>query len=197
MRAIADSNVPAPLQAIIASEARLWPHTDGKSFLARKPPTHSLLRAMRPLPGLVLHYDIMRPYSLGYGRYEDDPALSILDDAEHIVVVSLLPPVERLVRQFLAREDDTRARKSARALTALRYKLLGRDAKALKRGQAALLTQYRTPGWIDGWYRRWLDYLTTVSARRPNVRSVASEGLAEVPDHSGSKSPLPSRSSEE
>jgi hypothetical protein len=178
MSAIAAGRLASDLRFQLPAEARSWPHADGKSFLACGPATHTRSGALKRQPGLVLHYDIMRPYSYGYGSYEADPALAIMKTSRQIVVVSLLPPVERLVRQFLARETTILERKSKRILRSLRHRLTGRDPTLLKEAQVRLLEHYQTPGWIEDYYRRWLTYLETLALEHPDVRAIALDGIA-------------------
>ena len=88
------------LQEKLPRAAHAWPQI-GASKLLNKEKT----RQGSPLPdhyieGLVLHYDLLRPYTTGTHSYERDQALDLLHCAEKVTVVTLKPPREQLIRQL-------------------------------------------------------------------------------------------------
>lgn len=160
------------LASALPPGAKAWPHTDCKAYLRKKPPTHGLTGVPKTLDGLVCHYDIMRPISMSFGSFAADPGLSILNAAKDVVIVSILPPPERVAAQFKARAETMLAERQADRLRQLRYRLTGRKDVAIKAPQKKLLDLYNTPGWLDGWYEDWLSYVGQ-QCRDPSVRALS------------------------
>lgn len=164
--------LPPAIASALPVGAAAWPHTDCKAYLRKKPPTHGLSGRPKPLQGLVCHYDIMRPISMGYDTFAADPGLVVLEAAERVVIVSLMPPPARVARQFEARAEAMLEARQADRLRQLRYRLTGRKDVAIKAPQKRLLDLYNTPGWLEGWYKDWLGFVTE-RCQRPETRALS------------------------
>jgi 2-polyprenyl-3-methyl-5-hydroxy-6-metoxy-1,4-benzoquinol methylase len=92
------------------------------------------------LAELILHYDILRPYSRSIRTYERDPRCDFLKIAEKITLVTLMSPREVLCRRFERSELGFRRRK--------------RKAKRYKE----LYLQYGTGRFLETWYENWFKY---------------------------------------
>jgi predicted RNA methylase len=92
------------------------------------------------MAGLILHYDILRPYLRSIRTYERDPRCDFLKQAEKITLVTLMSPREVLCRRFERSELGYRWRKRK----ARRYEELYR--------------QYGTGRFLETWYENWFKY---------------------------------------
>jgi hypothetical protein len=151
------------------------------------------------LAGLVLHYDIMRPWESRIGDYPRDRALRLLALAERVTLIELRPDAETLAVQLTARarggqtaeEWTSRLQKRAgAALKSLRSrtlagarKLLGRDGCppkppagfSQKPRHATLVMRYAEPGWVDAWYVAFERYVRSTVGSAVTVRVVRAE----------------------
>jgi hypothetical protein len=145
---LASGELPDDMKANIPPGAQGWIQTNGRR-LVRQARTGRYRQTTTDMPGIVMHYDIMRPYEKGwFDDYPDDPALKLLSMADQVTVIVLKPSVQRLTAQL--------SQKEAR-----------RDDRAMSR-RAQLLRLYQQPGWLDDWYRRWEGFVTsTVSGGKP------------------------------
>jgi hypothetical protein len=168
---IAEGVLPEGIAELLPAEAPRWPQTSGRKAFS----------APRPAPddasgGLILHYNILRPALSRVSSYASDPILDALDLAGNAVVLTLRPPLPRLVKQFVERSLVEQADVSPYArlrrvvASAFGTRAAARNPPAVtpEPAEAASLTGryarvyrlYQEPGWLDGWYVRWADYLT-------------------------------------
>ena len=53
-----------------------------------------------PARNTLLHYDLMRPWFVGFGNYQNDPALKILEAAQEITVLTMWDEPDILLQRF-------------------------------------------------------------------------------------------------
>ena len=86
-------------------EAKNWQRTSGNE-LSREGLARIRARRART-QGLVVHYDIMRPFAKRFEHYANDPAIKELTaSGAALTVLTLAPNREVLLEQFLKRAAD-------------------------------------------------------------------------------------------
>lgn len=134
-------------------------------------------------PGLVVHYDIMRPFSRRFEEYASDPAIKALTEAgAALTVLTLEPTREALLEQFLKRASDQSyeewwdkkrlIRPLQRKLREALYRLTGKKPKLLKEEQLRLLGLYASKNGLRRWLMQWQSFLESVRQNQREVRLV-------------------------
>lgn len=184
MREFVEDRLPRNISDDLPAEARTWSRTSGNE-LSRK----GLLQVLRAKsaklksPGLVLHYDIMRAYTRGYGDHAADPAMQAVASAKaKLTVMTILPGREALFEQFLSRarsgeyeewwDKRETARRVKRKLRSGLLKLFRRPPKFLKEGHLTLLSVYASDERLNTWTRGWENFLESVRQGRDDVRLI-------------------------
>lgn len=168
MKRLSAGDLPHEIVRPLTIEAAGWPQTDCKTvlrnrtFLRSKTPRPLAEARLNDLGGLVCHYDIMRPFSLRFDGYPDDPGLTVLDAAKKKTIVSILPRSEWLVEQFCSRAEAERSHKSANVWRRFRNRLRLRDPNVLKPNHTRLLSHYRDLDWLQRRYEEWLAYVSAL-----------------------------------
>ena len=94
--------LPKDISDSLPPEAKNWQRTSGNE-LSREGLARIRARHART-PGLVVHYDIMRPFAKRFERYANDPAIKELTaSGAALTVLTLAPNREILLEQFLKR----------------------------------------------------------------------------------------------
>lgn len=104
MKSLAAGRLDAAITSALPAGAAGWPHTNGFRVRGRV----RVLRGQngeKLLPGLVLHYDIMRVVGTRIASYADDPMLVALSKANALTLVNVWAHTDVLVRQIGARRD--------------------------------------------------------------------------------------------
>ena len=157
MKRLSAGDLSNEIVRTLTIEAVGWPQTDCKTFLRDKQ-----ANLWDDLQGVVCHYDIMRPFSLRFDGYADDPGLTVLDAAKKKTIVSILPRSEWLVEQFCRRAEAERSSKSANAWRRFLNRLQLRDANVLKPNHKRLLSHYRDADWLQQRYDEWLAHVSSL-----------------------------------
>ena len=163
--ALINNRLPEEIAGCLPKDAKKWPRTSAKE-IAGKGLTAAIPPARR-CRGLVVHYDIMRPYSKGYDGYEGDAVLTALTTiAVKITVTTVLPPPDRLLKQYLNRANRVvSAEGSMNRYERLKYRahcLTGgmfRRCAGLKPEQNRIINLYRRPRDVNRWAKRWYSFL--------------------------------------
>jgi hypothetical protein len=105
MREFVYDRLPRDISDYLPADAKTWQRTSGNE-LSRK--GLARVRAGRGrTAGLVIHYDIMRPYARRFEHYANDPPIKELTAAgAALTVMTLAPNREVLLEQFLKRAAD-------------------------------------------------------------------------------------------
>src|SRR5262245_18247349 len=151
MREYVYDRLPRNILDYLPPEAKTWQRTSGnersRKGLAR-------IRARRACtPGLVVHYDIMRPFAWRFEGYSSDPAIKELTaSGVPLTVLTLAPNREILLEQFLKRAADRDyvewwdkprwTRPLKRKIRETIYRITGKKPKLLKEEQLRLLGLY-------------------------------------------------------
>jgi hypothetical protein len=186
MDQLAAGQLRAEIVARLPAGAGSWVQSSCKRFLQQTSKTHDAEGRLKPLPGLVLHYDIMRPHSLGMSDHAADAALRTpFGLADEVAVVSLLPAADRLSDQFSSRVTTARLETADwdGRLKAFRHWMRGQRLASLKKPQQALLERYRQPGWVEHQYARWLDHLAACRREFGGMTVIMVEGGLDEDGH--------------
>jgi hypothetical protein len=169
MREFVEGRLPPGITTYLPQEARKW-HSTSANDIAKRGLVRVAGRAGRGA-GLVIHYDIMRPFSKGFQSYSKDPILTALTAVSaKMTVATVLPSRERLVQQYVSRStrDDQyeewwtgmlRLKRWRRRLHKRLSALFGKRQEPLKPGQLQVLQLYETTGGLDEWLERWHAFL--------------------------------------
>jgi hypothetical protein len=175
MRQLALGHLPGELMRHVPADAVGWVHTDAKSFLNRTLETHSAAGLPKALPGLIFHYSLIRRGRLAFNSFTDDPALEILRLSDKALIISIVPPPARLVRQFAQRALEEQAQKSQRPLRRLHRLISGEGPSAMTARQSRVFELYQTADWLDRLYRDWAAYVETCRRTKKNVQAIQVE----------------------
>jgi hypothetical protein len=178
MREFVEDRLPSAISDYLPKGAKTWHRTSGND-LSRKG-LASVRRGEESSPGLVLHYDIMRPFARGFRQYPNDPAMQALAETRAaLTFLTILPSRELLVDQFIKRAandqyeewwDRTRPmRQFKRRLRAALFDISGRRRKFLKAEQLRLLRIYASDHGLERWGERWTSFLEGTQRERDDV----------------------------
>jgi energy-coupling factor transporter ATP-binding protein EcfA2 len=159
LQQLAGGRLPSDLTRALPPGAPSWPQTNGAVLMGSPLRLEHGSGGGAQLPGLVLHFDILRPFETER-TYETDEAMAIASLADRVTAVAISPPAEQLASQI---ERRTRLRVLTRGFKRLRRRLglsfhRGRTIRTHLRDEK-LAALYRTAGFVDSWNRRWLDFL--------------------------------------
>jgi hypothetical protein len=131
---------------------------------------------------VIFHYDINRIHNLGFGAYEADHSLKLLQSAGSILIVDIRASREVLEEHCLHRlERQRRYRGARRVVKRLKRRLFpakyARDDVS-KVEDFSLLDAYRTPGWIEQSYKEWDRFLKRVTGGPQGVSLIRVEAKA-------------------
>lgn len=130
------------------------------------------------IDGLVLHYDILRPYARGTQEFNRDQTLDLIQCAAKVTVIVLKTDISVLQRQLFEGEIKNAnwkkkttnnflslvGRFREQRVGALTLKLVEliirrRIKTRTKSRHEELLEHYNKPGWVESWLVRWQEYL--------------------------------------
>lgn len=169
MKSLAAGRLDASIASGLPAGASSWPHTNGFRVRGRVP----VLRGEngdRLLPGLVLHYDIMRVVGTRIASYADDPMLVALTKADALTLVNMVAQTEMLIRQIGARRDSRGPLQQV--LRRLEKWFLRRGPKSvyLDEDQAGrhrrLGARYREPGFLAERWSAWERFVSRAAGAR-------------------------------
>jgi hypothetical protein len=169
LKQLVDGGLPAELLAALPPGAAAWPQTNGRRVIRG---TLRPLGTPPMLQGLVLHYDVMRPFETALSDYGDDRSLAVLGAAEKITLVVVRASGDQLARQVVGRPPKRRmldavgVARLRNAWSGLRgrpslYAGIAEDAR-----HAKLVDLYGRPGFVDGWYARWDAFIRRAAGKR-------------------------------
>jgi hypothetical protein len=181
MREFVFDRLPRTISDDLPHQSKAWLRTSGNE-LSRKG-LAGVLRGKDPTPGLIVHYDIMRAHTRGFGAYASDPAMQAVTEARAaLTVLTILPPRIVLFEQYIKRArngefeewwDQKRLlRPLKRKLRAAFHRVTGRSPRLLKAGDLTLLSVYGSDNGLEHWTRRWESFLDGVRRDRHDVRLV-------------------------
>ncbi len=185
LRALEEKRLNTALKEKLPVSAHDWPQLGASKLLNKEKTSQGDPLPDYYLEGLVLHYDLLRPYSTGTHSYERDQALDLLHCADQVTVVTIKPPREQLIRQLqeseLSVSSSARARGSRQRITPSLKKLP--SAKMLKKVAKAILrpfglfpaqksaghhhklaSYYQDEQWLKSWYDRWSNFVKTAKS---------------------------------
>lgn len=196
---LAADALPDEIKALLPPGAGGWVQTSVMKVF--KPADADAATGDAGARGVALHYNILRPHVRGLADYASDPSLKLIDLAEDVTVVTLRPPLPRLIAQFAARSavQQAAAPWPTRARRAVVDQLYWFGRVALPTGlQRALsipserahdlsgrfgrvVRLYQQPGWLEARYERWNAFVDTTAAagkclRILHVEPVETEG---------------------
>jgi hypothetical protein len=166
LKRLGEGQLPAEILQALPNGAPGWPQTNGRRMV--QGPLRPVGNPPR-IEGLVLHYDILRPFETALSDYREDRSLAVLGAAERIAVVVLRAPGGQLARQIVTRPPKRHATVHA-ALRNAWSRLRGRPSIYAGVGEderhAKLADLYRRPGFIEEWYARWDAFLRGIAGER-------------------------------
>lgn len=141
--------------------------------------------------GVILHYDLLRPYGRSTVTFRRDEALDLLGSARKVTVVTLLVSPSRLQQQLWNSElaPGTTRRWTARRILATSVRAVaGFGAGVLarlrrqprptdvhvpeQRRHSHLHRMYARPGWLREQYERWFTYIDSLGSALPVVSNL-------------------------
>ena len=181
MNEFVEDRLPHEISSDLPVASKVWHRTSGNE-LTRKG-LEGVIRKRHVGEGLVVHYDIMRAHSRGFGHYIHDPAMQAIAEADAaLTILTILPRREILLEQFLRRArtgeyeewwDKKRSlRHLKRGLRSAIQKITRRSPRLLKEGHLSLIEIYGSDRAFDRWTYRWEAYLDSIRAGRDDVRLV-------------------------
>lgn len=179
LRQLRDGTLVPEILARLPAGSGNWPVLEANDVLKGKPVMETLLAAT---DGVALHYDIVLMHRYRIERYEDDPSLGFLDGAESLDVVFVRPDTALVKRNFMARQNEHRKKKSTISLLWSRYvRLPMRCLLSPLTGKPTQSTEdvYQDDNWLAGCYLRWETFIESALGRQPNARLIIVEPSGE------------------
>jgi hypothetical protein len=109
-------------------------------------PSHDIDLPRGPVGGVVLHYDLLRPYRRSIRTFARDPRCDLIKCADRVTFITLMPPIATLMKRLETNE------------------LSGRTSRGAKR-QRHLAERYEDPRFLEAWYQAWMDYTAAYKAK--------------------------------
>ena len=173
--------LPKDISDSLPPEAKNWQRTSGNE-LSREGLARIRARHART-PGLVIHYDIMRPFAKRFEHYANDPAIKELTaSGAALTVLTLAPNREVLLEQFLKRAADRDyvewwdkrrwTRPLKRKIRETIYRITGKKPKLLREEQLRLLGLYASKNGLKRWASEWESFLDGVRREQDDVHLV-------------------------
>jgi 2-polyprenyl-3-methyl-5-hydroxy-6-metoxy-1,4-benzoquinol methylase len=197
IRLLKQSALPKPIAEKLPVGIREWPQI-GSSRLFKNPhiTVDGKVLDSPQIEGLVLHYDILRPYARGTQDFNRDQTLDLIQCAKKVTVIVLETELSILEKQLFEGEilnanwrkktvnqaKSLLGRLGQRPVGAFTIRLMEKISRRrikirIKSRHEKLLEHYSKPGWVSGWIARWKKYLRAqgdkveiVSVRWPPTR---------------------------
>ncbi|MBP3193939.1 hypothetical protein [Natronogracilivirga saccharolytica] len=139
--------------------------------------------------GMVLHYDIMRPFKKFLDSYEDDLASGLMDLADNVTIVFIKPDRDVLLRQLQEGEFKGGKVETGKGAMYLRS-LLTRSMRVIPSsvrqfvknvlvpGQRKSITdfnkilyfRYQESGWLENWYDKFEAFIARKKENGTRIR---------------------------
>ena len=179
LRQLREGTLAPEILARLPAGSGNWPVLEANDVLKGKPVMETIPAAT---DGVALHYDIVLMHRYRIERYEDDPSLGFLDAAESLDVVFVRPDTALVKRNFMARQNAHRKKKSTVSLLWSRFvRLPMRCLLSPITGKPTQSTEdvYQDDNWLAGCYRRWETFIGSALERQPNARLIIVEPSGE------------------
>lgn len=172
IRQLAERALPPEILALLPDHSGSWPVIEANDVLKGNLSGEPLLEISRQPGGLLVHYDIVFIHCYGLARYEDDPAMKLMTQADSLHAVFVRPDYHVVRRQFFdrkARRQKTKSKASLLWGRFVRHPL--RQALAPFTGKPTLSTEalYGGHQWLAGCYRDWEAFLRRLKEQHPNA----------------------------
>jgi hypothetical protein len=181
MREFVEDRLPKDVSDHLPREAKTWQRTNGNEVFGKG--LARIRQGRHRTRGLMVQYDIMRPYSKGFGDYASDPAITALTEAGvPLTVVTVEPTREVLLDQFLKRAADQSyeewldkqplLKPLRRKIRAALYRLAGKKPKLLKEEQLRVLGLYASENGLRRCLTEWQCFLLSVHQKQSDVHLI-------------------------
>ena len=110
--------------------------------------------------GVIVHYDLLRPYRRSIRTFERDPRCDLMSVADKVTVITLMPKPSVLKERIKKNE------------------LSGFTLKSRKR-QKHLLGRYDDPSFLKSWYGQWFEFVAKIGKRLAGNFVYVSDGSGE------------------
>ena len=181
IRQLAERNLAQEILALLPTHSGDWPLVEANNVLKRDLSEHSF--KTKVLAGdCLVHYDIVFIHLRGIRRYEDDPALSMLDGVNPLHVVFVRPNSEVLRKQFLDRQTRHRNTKSTASLLWSRFfRLPMRRLLSPLTGKPTQSNEdvYGDEKWLSACYSQWEAFIHRLLEQHPGAQITIVEPAGE------------------
>ena len=170
---IMDDKIHGEIRSVVPEDISSWTHLCHREYDGSLDTTKE-----KPVNGLVLHYDMMRPFKKFKDGYEDDVISELLESANKTTVLIIKPEREVLLEQLKSGELDGSEVKSLPKGLSFR-KFVSRTLQLIPSGirnfikkrifpnrktavtdfNEVLYFKYQEEGWLDTWYQNFDRYL--------------------------------------
>jgi hypothetical protein len=156
--------LPKEIHELLPEDCAGWSYISERTPLAKRL-SADLLSSRKPAR-LLIHYDLMRPYRLGFRDYRSDPALALVwCPQSNLIVITLSTPAEALIAQYIGRafrlhrQRKGRLKRWLRGLRLEAYRLTGSHWVLLGRKRSKLVSLYARGEALRHWFFRWEEFL--------------------------------------
>jgi hypothetical protein len=181
IRQLAEKTLAPEILALLPTHSGDWPLIEANNVLKRDLSEHDFEAKIRA-GGCLVHYDIVFIHLRGIRRYEDDPALAILDGVNPLHIVFVRPNSEVLRKQFLDRQTRHRMTKSTASLLWSRFfRLPMRRLLSPLTGKPTKSTEdiYGDEKWLPACYSQWENFIHRVLVQHPDAKITIVEPAGE------------------
>jgi len=178
IKSVASGKLDADIGSIFPGEISNLPSVPAMKYITKEYLESLNVTPGKPIPGMVLHYDFLRPYKKMLKSYHEDNIDYLINRANRVTVYILKPDPEALLAQLTRGELNGKELESEPAGMQLRKKLTRSFnmipigfRKVLKRliffnrkssvtnFNKLLYFKYQDPEWVEQWYGYFNTYL--------------------------------------
>lgn len=181
---LSEGRLDTELMRFLPHAVAEWPLVDGNDLLKRDIALEEVLPKETKTKGVIVHYDFVHILRIGYAQdYLNDPIFKIFSYCGQITFCDIRPSPERLLEQFLHRQQEQRSRKGK--LRLLWRKLVHtplRQVQLRLRREHHLVKEdiYRDPRWLRNCYGAWDRFLDHACAMYPHMKVIRVEPVGSI-----------------
>ncbi len=178
IKSLAAGKLDDDTRRIFPEDISSWPSVPAMKYITSEYAKKMNATRENPLPGMVLHYDFLRPFKKILNGYHEDNIDFMINRSNRITVYIIKPEPEVLLSQLTRGElggkklDRQPAGVTIRKLiTQMFSKIPQNIRKSVKKillfnrkssitdFNKLLYFKYQEQGWVDGWYEKFNAYL--------------------------------------
>jgi hypothetical protein len=186
IRQLAANSLAPDILSLLPDACGSWPVIEANNVLKGNLSPETLRNNLQQADAWLVHYDIVFIHCHGLALYQDDPAMTLLTNADSLTVVFIRPDCEVLRQQFLDRQIRHQQTKSTASLWWGRWvRRPLRRALAPLTGKPILTSAelYADNKWLAACYLQWETFCQHLMESHPQTRLLTVEPASGPSEH--------------